>query len=93
MKLLSPSAFALARSSGAAQGWVVPNLKDPPLKADAFCPFQEGTFRRVSIKSRAYSNLIRKWGRNLHVGPPQRELLDSPCEGGGLGCRMKSSSL
>ena len=34
-------------SSGGAQGWVVPNRKDTP-KADAFCPSQEGIFRRVS---------------------------------------------
>ena len=29
------------------EGWVVPNRKDPPRKADAFCPSQGGIFKRV----------------------------------------------
>ena len=28
------------------RGWVIPNCRDPPLKARAFCPSQEGDFRR-----------------------------------------------
>ena len=48
---------------GRVEGWVVPNRKDPPRKADAFCPSREGIFKG----SHGYSNF-----RSLRRHHPRR---------------------
>src|SRR5438034_3254218 len=57
MKMCIPLLGGVGGGVG-VEGWVVPNRKDPPRKADAFCPSQGGDFQESMARKSARTFLI-----------------------------------